>query len=297
MARRGVRRAAAALAAFAALGARAADPGWYLQVDNDVIFDTDRWYTSGVRIAHVQPRDGYEIEWGLLQEIYTPEAKFRNAIDRPNTARLLATVARHDRTSGDWRTLELDLGVTGPDALGRQAQDIVHRVVPAPAEDWSHQRSDRLDAQLAWSRTRTLGGAAPGVPFVNANFGAVLGSQVAFVHAGLELRFGRGAASRLESPALRFAATPPIAQGDDGSWGAFLGASVRAVAWNHLLDFAPGLDRETPDRRPAVGRFAGGVAWSGRGAQVTLALVQDTREFVGQRRDHGFGSLTLHLTF
>ncbi|HEY2628920.1 MAG TPA: lipid A-modifier LpxR family protein, partial [Usitatibacter sp.] len=41
---------------------------WYLRVDNDVAFHTDRWYTSGVRIARVKDA----LEWGLTQEIYTP---------------------------------------------------------------------------------------------------------------------------------------------------------------------------------------------------------------------------------
>ena len=298
MARGGVRAAAAVLAACASIGARAAQSGAYIQLDNDFFFDTDRWYTSGVRIADVFPQGDHELEFGVLQEIYTPEAKRHNDVDRPNAARLLATLARHDRTPGDWRTLELDLGVTGPSALGEQAQRFVHRFVTAPHEDWSHQRSDRVDAQAAWSQTRALGAPRDGEPYFNGHYGIVLGSQVAFAHAGIELRYGRGEASRgLETPALRFAATPPIADGDASSWTAFLGTSVRAVAWNHLLDFAPGLARETPQMHHAVGRFLGGVAWTGRGARLTFTLIHETREFVGQRTGADFGSVTLHLTF
>ena len=46
-----MRIAAAALALAAAGAARGDDAQWYLRVDNDVPFATDRWYTSGVRIA------------------------------------------------------------------------------------------------------------------------------------------------------------------------------------------------------------------------------------------------------
>ena len=298
MARRGVRAAAAALAACASLAARAGEPGPYIQVDNDVVYGTDRWYTSGVRLADVVARGDHALEFGVLQEIYTPEAKRHDDIDRPNAARLLASLARHDREPGDWRTLELDLGVTGPSALGEQAQRTVHRFIPAPREDWSHQRSDRLDGQLVWSRTHTLDDPRDGAPYFNGHYGIVLGNQVTFAHAGIELRFGHGEASRsLETPALRFAATPPLAEGDGGSWTAFLGASLRAVAWNHLLDFAPGLAMDTPRMHHVVQRFLGGVAWTGRGAQVTFTLIHETREFVGQRRDADFGSVTLHLTF
>ena len=105
MAGRGLRRAAAAVVAYAALGAAADDAArWYLQVDNDAFFNTDRWYSSGLRIARVEARGDHEDEWGVLQEIYTPEAKFANPIDRPPAARLLATWARHERSAGDWRT-------------------------------------------------------------------------------------------------------------------------------------------------------------------------------------------------
>jgi lipid A 3-O-deacylase len=297
-----VRALAAAWAAVAlAVAAQAAhgqtgEGGWYTQVDNDVVYGTDRWYTSGVRIAKVVPRGDRQLEFGLLQEIYTPEAKRANAIDRPTAARLLATLACHDRGAGDWTTVELDLGVTGPAALGRQAQDFVHRFVPAPHEDWSHQRSNRVDAQLAWVRSVDLAELSEKAPHVVAHYGVVAGNQIAFAHGGLELRFGRGAAMALATPLLRFAATPPVAKAD-GSWSAFLGASVRAVARNHLLDFAPGLENPPARRKAIVQRFLGGVAWTGRFASVTFSLANDTREFVGQRRDHGFGSVTLLLPF
>jgi hypothetical protein len=298
MARSAVRRAAAAFATWASIGAGAAQmPHWYAQIDNDVVYGTDRWYTSGLRIARVAASGGHEIEWGLLQEIYTPEAKRDNPIDRPPAARLLGSFARHDRTPQAWRTLEVDVGVTGPAALGRQAQDIVHRFVPAPHEEWSVQRSNRFDGQLVWARTQQLGREVSGSPDLLTHYGVVLGNQVAFAHAGLELRFGHGAATELSSPALRFAATPPVASAADGSWSWFLGANARAVARNRLLDFQPGSSAPEAERRRIVRRFAGGATWSGRSASVTFAIVHDTREFVGQRRDHGFGSLTVHVPF
>jgi len=297
-----VRALAAALLAAAwllpahAAHAQGGDAGWYTQVDNDVFFHTDRWYTSGVRIARVVPRGDRELEIGLLQEIYTPEAKFHDPIDRPTAARLLATIASHDRRERDWTTRELDLGVTGPAALGRQAQEFIHRFVPAPQEDWSHQRPNRVDAQFAWVRSHDFQGDPGALRHVYAHYGVVAGNQVAFAHAGLELRFGRGAALALSTPALRFAATPPLARGD-GSWSAWLGASARAVAVNHLLDFAPGVDVAPVRRKPTVARFVGGVAWAGELATVTFALAQDTREFAGQRRPQSFGSVTLLVPF
>ena len=299
MAGRGLARAAALAAACAALGA-AAEPGaprWYLQVDNDAFFNTDRWYTSGLRIARVIPRGDHDEEWGVLQEIYTPEAKFDNPIDRPPAARLLATYARHERLPGDWRTFEVDLGVTGPSALGEQAQRIAHRFVRAPHEDWSVQRGDQLDGDIVMARTVSIAASASGWG-ANGHYGALAGNQLAFVHGGLEVRYGHGGALELFSPALRYAATPPFTHGPpDGSWSVFAGVSARAVLMNHLLDFQDGSMTTALERKDVVGRFALGGTWLYRVATVSLALVQETKEFVGQHHNHNFGSLTVYVPF
>ncbi|HXZ48637.1 MAG TPA: lipid A deacylase LpxR family protein [Usitatibacter sp.] len=303
MAGRAVRAAAAAIAACAAAGAAAAGEAeaarWYVQVDNDAFYGTDRWYTSGVRIARVAQRGGHALEWGLLQEIYTPEAKRINPIDRPPAARLLATFARHDRDERAWRTLEVDAGVAGPNALGRQAQDLVHRVFPAPHEDWSQQRPNRVDVQAVYADSRTLPLLEEDWERLKANYGAVLGSQLTYAHAGLEWRVGRGAATTMSSPVLRFAATPPLAAGDsrEPGWSAFVAADARDVIRNRLLERRADSPLPPLQDRRWVGRFSVGVDWIHRCGTVSLAMVIDTREFEGQRRNQGFGSLVLELPF
>ncbi len=263
-----------------------------------MLYGTDRWYTSGVRIAHVAPAAGHEWEWGVLQEIYTPEAKRANPIDRPPAGRLLATLARHDRAPGDWRTLEIDLGVTGPSALGREAQDLVHRFVPAPHEEWNQQRPDQLDAQLTWVRSQRVAGNAAGTARISAHYGAVLGNQIAFAHAGVELRYGHGAALEMSSPVLRFAATPaPSLAGTERGWSVFLAGGERAVGRDHLLEHNTEYIGPAVVRRPFVQRLSGGFTWISRWCSMALAMAHDTREFVGQRRPHGFGSLAIYIPF
>lgn len=282
--------AAACLAAVPA-GAAAADPRWYLQVDNDVAVATDRWYTSGVRIARVADHDGYELEWGVSQEIYTPEARqFRfGVIDRAPAARLRLGLARHDRTAASLRTLALALGVRGPAALGREASETIHRVVSAYEVDWSRQGDNRLDAELAFAQSHAFDA-------VELHYGAVLGNQMTHVHAGAALR--AGAASAVSTPVLRFAPTPPVAPGARAQgWGAFVGASVRAVARNALLDTGYDPFAENPVRKRAVLRAAAGVAWSQPWGDATFAVAFDTREFASQREPHGFGALAVHLAF
>jgi hypothetical protein len=281
-------RAALAAAALLAVGvAHAADDEarWYVRIDNDVVFETDRWYSSGVRIARVQR--GWEL--ALEQDVYTPEAKRLDAVDRSPAARLLASLARHYEGEGSLLTLEADAGVRGPSAKGKQATAAIHHIVHAPFVDWSRQLPDRFDGSLVFARTQELG-ALP----LRAHFGATVGTQLTFAHAGIEARIGDPRAP--SSSMLRFAATPPFATGASG-WSAYVGASARAVGRNELLgpDYYTGAADVT--RRDEVTRIATGVTWSAAWGAIVFDLVQDSREFDGQRTPQRFGSLALHFAF
>lgn len=286
--------AAAALAAGLLLAGgpcAAEDARWYLQVDNDVPFSTDRWFTSGVRLARSHAAgEGRRIEWGLVHEIYTPNLNDYQPDDRPYAARLFGSGALHVYSPGMHRTFEATLGVLGPSALGEKAQDVIHRLVPAPPHDWSRQLSDRLDLQLIASQTQALPFCPREVCAVH--FGGAIGTTQVFAHAGFEVRAGP---THVASPILRFAATPPIAGGP--GWGAFIGASARAVAHNALLDGNADVGRGDVDLARGVFRVAGGLAWAGPWGAVTFALAQDTREFETQRGKQRFGTLAVHLAF
>ena len=284
------------LAMVSSSAAAAEDAAWYLQIDNDVVFGTDRWYTSGVRIARVQRHESHAIELGLLQEVYTPEARHftPGTVDRRPAARLLASFARHDYLPGIYQTLGIEAGVRGPAALGERATDLIHEVIPAPDVDWSREGKNEFDGQLVGVRTH----AFP-VPSLYLHYGAVLGNQLAYAHGGIEYRVGSGCAFDLSSPLMRFAASPPLASTSSvvEGWSAFVGASVRAVARNRLLD--EGYDRSgpAPELRRGVGRIAAGVTGIASWAAFTFAVAQDSREFAGQRVPHRFGSLTVHVAF
>ena len=283
------RPAVALLLAFTASIAAAADARWYTQIDNDVAFGTDRWYSSGVRIARVA--DG--VEWGLVHEVYTPDAKHweSGVSDRAPVARLLASAALHSRSPGVFQTLELAAGVRGPAALGRQATEAIHRLIPAPEVDWSRQLENRVDVSLAAVRSQSLG-----TDWIKGHVGAVIGSDVTFAHAGLEARFGANTAG--SSQLLRFAATPPWSDGAPAyGFGAMLGASARAVARNALLErnydpFGPRISR-----RRSVTRMVASVSWSQPWGSLAFELAQDSREFDAQSAAHRFGSLALQVAF
>lgn len=285
-----MRRALAALAAAAALGCHAQDPRWYLNVDNDILFKTDRWYSSGVRIARVAGHGGQLSEWGVLHEVYTPEARFfqPGAIDRAPTARLLAYHARHAATPHARQTWEVQLGVRGRGAQGERITDAVHHIVSAPDVNWDRERASRLDGRVALARSHAAGP-------VTAHYGAVLGSEMVFAHAGAHVDLGPVRTMVLP---LRYVASPPFAvDGERSGWSGFAGMGFRVVGLDRTLRTAYEEGGEEPRRHPVIGRFVVGLGLHHRWGTVTLAAVQESREFATQRRLQRFGSLALHVPF
>lgn len=280
-----MRLAAVALVLLSSAAA-AEDARWYLKTDNDVAFGTDRWYTSGLRIARVQ--DGVEL--GLEQDVYTPAAKdWRpGKDDRVPVSRLLASGAMHFEGPGSFQTLAAAFGVRGPAALGRQATTAIHHLISAPHVDWSRQLGNRFDAGVAFTRTQAVGSDR-----FKVHAGATLGSVLTFAHAGFEVRVGD---PRLSSAPLRFAPTPPAAAGEP-SWSAYAGASVRAIGRNALLsrNYDPfGADLEA---RRSMTRAAAGVAFTRRWGTLVLDVAQDSKEYDAQFAPQRFGSLAIHIPF
>jgi lipid A 3-O-deacylase len=298
-----VRRALLALAVLLlALPALAENPAadpvyWYLEIDNDVVFSTDRWYTSGVRLARLS-RD---IEWGFSQEVYTPDTRHTvpGTPDRAPSARLMVSVSRHFRGASAYQTVGIAAGVRGPAALGRQVTEAVHRIIPAPEVDWSRQLPNEYDVQVVWARTQRSDAQSPLGDGLKLHFGTVLGNQVLFGHLGAEYRIGTAGSRGLSSPLLRFAPTPPLTDGGapPAGWSAYAGASVRGVARNQLLtrDYDPTMPDLEAHR--AVGRIATGVTYAAKWGSVHFGIAQETREFAGQHASPRFGSLTLHVAF
>jgi lipid A 3-O-deacylase len=268
------------------------DPRWYLQHDNDVVFFTDRWYTSGLRIARVAFHGEHEVELAVQQDIWTPEAKTfaLGRSDRGPDARLYLSVARHDRIPDRHVTWEAGLGVRGPAALGEEVTDAIHRIIAAREVDWSGQPPNKLEAQLTYARSDRL-------QRVRLHHGVVAGTSLGFAHAGAEWRFGDLQVADLASPVLRFAPTPPWDGGGRRGWSAFAGASYRYVFRNRFVrvpydPFARDLEYEK-----GVARFAAGITWMSTWGSLVFAVAQDSHEFQSQRTPQRFGSLTLHLPF
>ena len=97
-------------------------------------------------------------------------------------------------------------------------------MIPAPDFDWSRQLRDEFDIQAIAAQTHELARLESDRLRWALHYGAVVGNQVIFAHAGAELRYG---ASGMAAQALRFAATPPLSTAGTPGWNCFVGVSGR----------------------------------------------------------------------
>lgn len=327
-----------------------------LENDNYQVARTDRHYTNGIRFSSVTERpppsgprrlimsgmapwaigslraSGSAAQhdrsplaiagWTIGQNIYTPAnvtKRTPDPSDRPYAAWLYVgllggVTASSGRTHHDY---ELDVGVTGPPALGGPAQRLIHRITSEPMpQGWSHQVNTRLGVlaryELQYALLDNAAQAAPGTRRrwidLTPRVGYAAGNIVTYVSAGATLRLGFNISDRWPGDARRMLsdraaaqaggllATRPRYAAQDGESGGvvpstfyvFAAPDMRAVARNIFLRGPAPLASRTLVADVAFGFTAG---W--RRLRLTYQLVHRTREYVDQPAPDHFGSVDL----
>ncbi|MBN2751416.1 MAG: lipid A deacylase LpxR family protein [Rhodospirillaceae bacterium] len=329
------RLAALALLLTAATEASAEETGTIsVQIENDRVANTDRHYTHGTRFDWVSDKttDGPDwvreglnslypladmragrIGFSIGQSIFTPTdttTKQPVANDRPYAGWLYVGASVHAETSRHVNgqrldaldSVELDLGIVGPQAYGRNIQNGFHDLIQVDrAMGWNEQLKNEPAVALFFSRTwrpqpwKTTGLEADILPQI----GGSLGNVYTHADAGLVARFGQGldidfGPTHIRPSSSGIAAIEPLR---NFSWYTFIGASGRAVARNIFLDGNTFVDSPNVDKNPFVADFQLGVVLAFSGYRVTFSQVFRTPEFKEQIGSDRFGSLTLSARF
>ena len=325
----------AALLVAAAPGALRADDGHRLSVvlENDsLFFNSDEFYTQGLRFAYLGPDVAADSAWNrpfdaladLLpvfpataaersrryalsfgQSIFTPEVISANPpdpLDRPYAGWLYAGASLLQDT--DRRTLdhlELQLGVVGPAALGKQVQRRWHELITTTEpEGWDSQLHNEPGIVLSYERKWRLtldGDGSTGIDLI-PEVGASLGNVFTYGQAGLLLRFGRNLQADYGPPRIRPALSGTdyfnrdYLKGDFGLYGYF-GVQGRAVARDIFLDGNTFRSSPSVDKEPLVGDIQAGVALFWRsGTRLDVSVVHRTEEFERQDGAHVIGAVS-----
>ncbi len=308
--------------------------------ENDKYFaGTDRHYTNGLRlsflgdtrvdespflvkkIAEYVPTlnnetarlQTYKVGLSLGQNIYTPSdiaVATPSPTDRPYAGWLYAALTFQAQSADSrlLRVVEITVGLVGPGALGRQAQNGVHSILGiAHANGWKHQLHNEPGLLLTWERRYRVGKISLGVAGLQSDLmvrgGVSLGNIRTSLATGFEMRLGWWLPPDFGADLIRPAAGS-LASAHRFSAYFFGNTETRLVAHDIFLDGNTWRDSPSVARRSVVADLNVGLVLrfplAGphlKGLQLTYAQNYRTKEFYGQLRRDVFGSLGLSFLF
>lgn len=240
------------------------------------------------------------------QNIYTPESTqlaTPQPTDRPYAAWLYTSVmfqsyrAKTADRMASLDTWEVQLGVVGPAALGKQIQNGFHRLMNTEtAKGWHQQIHNEPGINLVYERKWrvTSAGARTGwgadlIPHA----GFSLGNIFTYANAGGSIRYGYHLPADFGTNLIR-----PSGDSNAGrreKFGVWVFGSVdgRAVARDITLDGNSFKDSPSINKNDFVADLVGGIAIGTRHWQLTYAQALRTKEFEGQNGHQVFGSLSV----
>ncbi len=329
--------AALLISAAAACAAGAAPPpvdlrGSEIQIfiENDSFGGTDQYYTNGIKIGGGVPAekvaglfsrppnalldaitDGASNHFGLFigQNLYTPRditIAAPQPNDRPWAAWLYVGAVAQSVKEDRLHTVEFDLGVVGPPALGRQVQTAWHQLVEAPEpQGWGNQIRTEPGFLLTYLHKRRYGDIS-GVQLV-PHIGATLGTIATFARAGVLLRAGQNMTGfgpdGIEPGGAMLKNTRR--QQDAGrsqpyEWFVFAGADGRLMGHNTSLDGSLFRDGPSVATRDYVYDLLAGASLRIDALRVSVTRIQRSEEFYTPQGGSGkqrFYSINIGIEF
>ncbi len=312
--------------------AQSADMGgtYTLLVENDVFTGSDQHYTNGLRLSYLSRQDdvpdyirkfaaampfvelGARLRAGyaLGHNIYTPNnIKAAELVEdeRPYAGYLyagMAVVAESDSRAGNiLDTWELDIGIVGPSALGKEVQNSFHHMIGVrQAEGWRNQLEDEIAVSLTherkWRHLWRHPDSGLGVD-LTPHVGGSLGNLATYLNLGAMVRVGEGLARDYGPPRIR-----PSLPGsgfflpyDGMGWYVYAGLDGRVTAHNIFLDGNTFADSHSVDSKTWVGDVQMGVVLTFDRVRIAYTHIYRTREFEGQKEGDNFGAIGISARF
>lgn len=300
---------------------------WSLVVENDLFYNTDQHYTSGVRFTYLTPKgrepawlrraalalpmfneeSDIRIEYALGQSMFTPgDIKVANPPpgERPYAGWLYGTVGVVARTNQVLDQASFSLGMVGPASLAEQSQKFIHEVIGSPEpQGWDTQLKNEPTLQFTYQRSwQSTKFYLPADFAVDAtpHAGFALGNVFTYANTGLMFRLGQNLPVDYGPPRVQ-----PSLPGSgyferpdsEFGWYLFGGVDGRAVARNIFLDGNSVADSRSVDKEPLVGDLQFGLALVVDGVRFAYTHVLRTREYEGQDADDQFGAFSVSVRF
>jgi Uncharacterized protein conserved in bacteria len=280
-----------------------------IYIENDKWTGTDQYYTNGLKfgfgtdagtlvdLLNVPSESVLRritrgvgcVQLGLFfgQNMYTPRritVSTPQPNDRPWAAWLYVGGVAQRVEKEKLQTVEIDVGMVGPAALGRQVQTEWHELIGVDRPlGWDNQIANQPGLLLAFLEKRKY--AYGNVEFV-PHAGASIGNVMTLARTGGIVRWGRNMSgfgpdtiepggAMLQASRIRAEQGP----GRSYEWYAFAGADVRAVAYNIFLDGPWFRAGPSVDRRVLVYDWTVGLSARISTVRFSLTRVHRSEEF------------------
>lgn len=297
---------------------------WVFEYENDTFAGADRYYTSGIRISRIADgrdapdwlrslagrmpgieRDA-ELPYGfsISHNLFTPEDIRDPALppdDRPYAAWLNAEFATGLLRDNGADRFRVNLGITGPAALGKPVQRAAHKLVGAHRpRGWSNQLKTEPTLLLGYDRMHRLdlfGRDEGWAVDASGLAGLTAGNAYTHANAGGFLRAGFNLPDDFGPPRITPAASGsgffrPRARA--GGYFYF-GWEGRRVFHNLFLEGNTFGGRDGVQARRWIGEVFGGVVYARGPLRLAYTHVWRSREFVGQPREMQYGTFSVSL--
>lgn len=292
-------------------------------IENDFLAGTDRYYTNGIKLGITVPaalvRELFRVPATLLLDqfarepnpphfglflghsLYTPRTITVAApqpFDRPWAAWLYLAGVAQRAEGARLDTVEIDLGVVGPAALGEEVQTAWHGLVDAPRpRGWHNQLPNEPAFLVSYLHKRRIA-LAENLEWIG-HAGATAGTVMTLARAGGMLRAGFNMTGfgpdGIEPGGAMLYNTRRLAEAagrGEREWYAFVGADLRAVARNIFLDGTVFRDSPGVERRDLVYDLVFGLSARYGGFRFSITQVRRSEEF--RTPFAGGGTQTFH---
>jgi hypothetical protein len=296
-------------------------------LENDLFYNIDRHYTSGVRLVWVPDRNTKTPAWALKTASVVPWFPKKGLIrpgyalgqsmftpsditiadppkgERPYAGWLYGTISLGVESGRQLDQLGITLGMVGPSSLAEESQKFVHKVIDADdPKGWDTQLHDEPGIVITYRRSwRALAAKTflkNDLDF-SPHIGGALGNIFTYANTGITMRYGRRLPNDYGPPRIHpgLPGTADFSPVSDFGWYLFAGIDGRVVLRNIFLDGNTFRDSRSVDKFPLVGDLQFGLVLDWPAIRLSYTHVLRSREFQSQNDADDFGAISLSAKF
>jgi len=311
-----------------------------LYFENDFFGNTDKGYTNGIKLSWIshnlpeyaesdriskwslpyvqkipfinKPGLQKNVNFSLGQNIYTPkDIEYKELIkdDRPYAGWTYFGVAFHSKNYFHMDSLEIQMGIVGPESFAEHNQKFVHRILGSKQpKGWNHQLKNEFGLAIIYDhKTRILSANPQSIGIdVITHLGWALGNVYTFADTGIEVRWGLNIPTDFGTSMIRPAgdSNAPVNDRDTrisctNNFSLYMFTMINGcvVLRNIFLDGNTFTDSHSVDKKPFVGKIGAGIGMAYHRYKLSYVHVLRTKEFNHHNSSHVFGSIIFSVIY